>query len=197
VSFLESVRAGGRTVVAISLRGRGGSDAPLEGWTPEHHWQDIEAVLGLEDIESAHLVGHSVGGAYALGYALNMPKRVASLTIGDHPPLVPPFDEDWEREVSEPGRYDVHPELAARIRRESRFANYTPSLDRLTVPLLVVHGSREGALLQSDDLELFARAPHCTMTSTDAGHDVFDSVDTARAWSVFVANLEASDETPT
>jgi pimeloyl-ACP methyl ester carboxylesterase len=44
---------------------------------------DLERLLGHLDIQQAHVVGHSYGGAVALHHAVLYPERVVSLTLAD------------------------------------------------------------------------------------------------------------------
>ncbi|MFC6733442.1 alpha/beta fold hydrolase [Haladaptatus sp. DYSN1] len=65
-------------VVAYDLRGFGDSKLPPE---PYAHYRDLGQLLDALDIESAHLVGASMGGATALDFALEHPTRVEILTL--------------------------------------------------------------------------------------------------------------------
>lgn len=51
-------------VVAYDLRGYGRSDTPT---APFYHYRDLASLLESFDIESAHLVGASAGGAVVRG----------------------------------------------------------------------------------------------------------------------------------
>ena len=70
--------SGDLRVVRFDKRGFGRSPAPTE---PFEHAQDLLAVLDALDLESAHLVGNSMGGAAALDVAVRAPERVSSLTL--------------------------------------------------------------------------------------------------------------------
>jgi pimeloyl-ACP methyl ester carboxylesterase len=65
-------------VVRYDLRGYGQSP-PVDGEFSHH--RDAMAVLDHLDIESAHLVGCSMGGEAALDLALAAPERARSLTV--------------------------------------------------------------------------------------------------------------------
>lgn len=45
--------------------------------------KDLEGVMNELDIEKAHLVAQSMGGVSALGFAVNNPERVSSITFAD------------------------------------------------------------------------------------------------------------------
>ena len=80
--FNQEALAGGRATYALDLPGHGGSTKDLGGGHV-HVGALAAAVLDFMDtkaIASAHLVGHSLGGAIALDLALNHADRVASVT---------------------------------------------------------------------------------------------------------------------
>lgn len=85
-------------VIRYDLRGYGGSTPPSE---PYDWVSDLEQVLDRCGLESAHLVGSSVGGATALALALASPDRVRSLVlmapgISGYPwPEEPQLAERW------------------------------------------------------------------------------------------------------
>jgi pimeloyl-ACP methyl ester carboxylesterase len=70
-------------VLLMDLRGHGRSDMPPSGYTTADMAEDLHALLGYLDIEKAHLVGHSYGGAVVLHYTIRYPERVLSLTLAD------------------------------------------------------------------------------------------------------------------
>jgi pimeloyl-ACP methyl ester carboxylesterase len=75
-------------VIAIDARGHGGSDKPREPacYGIEHRVADVLAVLDATHVDSAHVVGYSMGGWTALGLASLAAPRLRSLVIGGaHP----------------------------------------------------------------------------------------------------------------
>jgi pyruvate dehydrogenase E2 component (dihydrolipoamide acetyltransferase) len=80
--FNQEALAAGRATYALDLPGHGGSTKDL-GAGPAHVGALADAVLDFMDaqgVATAHLVGHSLGGAIALDLALNHGDRVASVT---------------------------------------------------------------------------------------------------------------------
>jgi non-heme chloroperoxidase len=65
--FIQLPRQGYRCI-GIDLRGFGKSDSPWEGYTYNRMADDIRAVIDELKLESAVLVGFSVGGAIAVRY---------------------------------------------------------------------------------------------------------------------------------
>lgn len=80
-------------LIGVDLRGRGDSDKPESGYGLETHASDVIRVLDHLDLDSAVLVGHSMGGFVGLQSALTYPDRVRALVL---------LDGGWPRqEVSE------------------------------------------------------------------------------------------------
>jgi len=69
------------TVITVDNRGVGGSDAGGRALTIERMAADALAVLDAEGVSSAHVVGHSMGGAISLALAVQAPSRVRSLSL--------------------------------------------------------------------------------------------------------------------
>jgi pimeloyl-ACP methyl ester carboxylesterase len=69
--------AGGRRVVAVDQRGFGRSSAVPSTFGFDGLVDDLATVLGVLDLRDAIVVGHSMGGAVALGLAVDRPDLVA------------------------------------------------------------------------------------------------------------------------
>jgi len=67
--------------ISLDNRGVGRSSAPEGSYTTEQMAGDALAVLDAAEIERAHIVGISLGGAIAQQVALKAPERVRSLTL--------------------------------------------------------------------------------------------------------------------
>lgn len=80
----ERLAAGGRYVIRYDLRDTGQS-VTYEPGAPEYTARDlVDDIVGILDaleVERAHLVGQSMGGALAQVVALDHPERVISLTL--------------------------------------------------------------------------------------------------------------------
>jgi pimeloyl-ACP methyl ester carboxylesterase len=70
-------------VFAPDLPGFGGSAAPPQDWGIAHYVQFLGRLLDVLELERASLVGISLGGAIALGFALRSPERVVRLVLVD------------------------------------------------------------------------------------------------------------------
>ncbi|QYJ05285.1 alpha/beta hydrolase [Nocardioides panacisoli] len=74
---------------------------PVRPMTLSDHAHDLMGLLDRLDVESAHLVGHSLGALIALTAAADRPDRVASLSLLEPPaPFSHPAAADWLADVA-------------------------------------------------------------------------------------------------
>ncbi|MFE6834528.1 alpha/beta fold hydrolase [Streptomyces sp. NPDC057705] len=74
-------------VIAVDLRGMGGSAKPDSGYDKKTMAADVRALLGHLGLERAHVAGHDIGAMVAYAFAANHPEatgRVALLDVS-HP----------------------------------------------------------------------------------------------------------------
>lgn len=81
--------------ISIDNRGAGLSDKPLGTYDLFTMAGDVVAVLDAEGVESAHVVGYSLGGVLAQILAVRHPERVRSLVLASTACRV----KDWRREL--------------------------------------------------------------------------------------------------
>ncbi len=79
--FNHELLAAKRTVIALDLPGHGESTKDVGTGTIDELSQTVRGFMRAMEITSAHLVGHSLGGAVALATALTAPQMVNSLTL--------------------------------------------------------------------------------------------------------------------
>lgn len=170
---------GDRTVIAISIRGRGESSAPDTGWTVAAQASDITAVVDAEKLARYHLVGHSMGVGYALHHALAHPAAIASFTAADYRPGVVLVSEEWvqmiERKPPIPKQFDSR--IARRMLNEQQ-GEYAPSLASVRIPVLAIL-STESSEREVEDL--WKRAPNARVLWIAHGHDTFSNAVARRA----------------
>jgi len=68
-------------VITHDQRGIGQSDLTRSGFTVDRMAADVIGLMDALEIERAHIVGHSTGGAMAQILAIEHPKRVASIVL--------------------------------------------------------------------------------------------------------------------
>jgi pyruvate dehydrogenase E2 component (dihydrolipoamide acetyltransferase) len=73
--------AASRTVYALDLPGHGGSSKDAGPGDRDMLADTVLGFLDAQEIERAHLVGHSLGGLVAVSVALRAPDRVTSLAL--------------------------------------------------------------------------------------------------------------------
>jgi pimeloyl-ACP methyl ester carboxylesterase len=69
--------------VAVDLRGRGGSGKPDQGYSLLDHIGDLHRLLDALAVDSAVLMGHSLGAFIAEAFAARFPDRVERLVLFD------------------------------------------------------------------------------------------------------------------
>ncbi len=75
-------------VIRYDKRGHGRSEVPTGPYTIRDHSNDLMALVENLDLESAILVGISVGGMIAMDFALQHPGRVLALALADTGPVI-------------------------------------------------------------------------------------------------------------
>ena len=115
--------------VALDNRGVGRSDKPEGAYSLEQMADDAIAVLDDARVESAHIVGLSMGGAISQIIALKYPQRVRSLTLIATACRNQPWREEllasWSTTVAEKGVSHFTKDAARWLigpRRYGRFA---------------------------------------------------------------------------
>jgi pimeloyl-ACP methyl ester carboxylesterase len=86
------IAALGRRVLAISMRGRGGSDRDPDPahYQPLFYARDVVAVMDQARIPHAVFVGTSMGGIISMLIAQGAPQRVAAAVLNDVGPVLDP-----------------------------------------------------------------------------------------------------------
>jgi pyruvate dehydrogenase E2 component (dihydrolipoamide acetyltransferase) len=80
-AFNQGAVAEDRPTYALDLPGHGGSTKEVGGGTLDELTRVFLDYLDTIGVGTAHLVGHSMGGAIAVSVALQAPERVAALTL--------------------------------------------------------------------------------------------------------------------
>jgi 3-oxoadipate enol-lactonase len=73
--------AGDYRAIALDLRGHGNSSKPDIPYSIEQFGRDLYCLLVKLNIEKAHFIGFSMGGAVAQEFVINYPEMVSSLVL--------------------------------------------------------------------------------------------------------------------
>jgi pimeloyl-ACP methyl ester carboxylesterase len=142
-----------RRVIAVDVRGRGGSDAPPVGYTVDLLADDLGAAIDAAGIERFHLMTFSRGTPTALTIAFRDPTRVASIAIGDYRAVEIQLNTAFvDHQWSSTWRGRPMPQLIPRhaleeIARDSRPRQLRDELGALGLPVLVARGDQPGCLV--------------------------------------------------
>lgn len=71
---------------ALSQRGHGNSERPAQGYRPRDFAGDVLRLMDTLGLPRAVIVGHSMGGANALRFAIDHPQRVLGLVLAGSAP---------------------------------------------------------------------------------------------------------------
>ena len=163
-----------RRCLSLSLRGRGKSDTPVSGYSLDDHVSDIEAVIQKTQLNHFGIFAFSMGVPYAIEYAAKHRESIAGLIIGDFPALLRRIPETWISNVIQRFGKDRE-QFAVAIQRESKAIELWDRLDTFNFPLLVLHGCKEGSLLNEEHIKLYKKHARNiqVIAFEDSGHQIW------------------------
>jgi pimeloyl-ACP methyl ester carboxylesterase len=188
---VDALVGAGRRVIALDARGHGASGKPHDpaAYRDPAMVRDVESVLEQLAVESADVVGYSMGAMMAARLAATRPARVRSVILagvggdatpprsgGPDSPLAAALEAEDSRSVKHPmakgfrifaARTGADRHALAAIERAS--ANRSPlRLDAITVPALVLAGS--GDTLIQPPQQLAASLPNARLELVPGDH---------------------------
>jgi 3-oxoadipate enol-lactonase len=118
-------------IISFDNRGAGRSDKPTVPFTLEQMAEDAIAVLDAAGIETAHVVGASMGGVISQIVAVKHPHRVRSLTLvctacRNHP-WRQELLQSWAKTAEEKGMIEVGKEAAQWVMSPRSFRRLVPA----------------------------------------------------------------------
>ena len=172
-----------RRSIAITLRGRGKSDAPLTGYTLEEHISDIEVVTNHLNLKEFILIGYSRGVSYALGYAIAHSQLIKGIILGDYPAIhteLPPAWVDYFSSLppwrGKPLSERMKPHALTGLQKDSKQIMFWDKLSLIECPVLIIRGGKKGSALSEEAaqqyLENFANATEVVFEESD--HNIFE-----------------------
>jgi pimeloyl-ACP methyl ester carboxylesterase len=171
-----------RRCIAITLRGRGKSDAPETGYTIEDHISDIESVVNFLELEKCIMLGFSRGVSYSLGFTLRNLHKVEGLILGDYGAYQSYLPPEWVDVFSSQPPWRGKP-LSERMKlhaliglqRESKLVEFWDELHNIENPVLVIRGAQNGLLSESDSKRYLELLPNSeVVTFQESGHNIFE-----------------------
>ena len=166
-------------VVAFDPRGAGESDKPDVPYTIDGMAADALALLDALDIESAIVVGCSMGGRTALNMALNHAHRVERLVLAATSARLQEnrvFSGRWLMmdvlpRVPKPKSVDPQPRYAWKRQRQAmNGVDCVGRLGEIQVPTLVIHGTGDHLVPFDCGEELARLIPGARLVALPDGH---------------------------
>jgi pimeloyl-ACP methyl ester carboxylesterase len=146
-----------RRCIALSLRGRGQSDAPTAGYSLRDQMTDIEAVVEQSGLDVFCLAAYSLGVPCAISYAVCHPEHLSGFIVGDFPACYPALSPDWEKRVASAFSRSVKPHVIHALQQESSEELLWDELDGIECSVLILRGGQPDSLLTAEDGEEYRR----------------------------------------
>jgi pimeloyl-ACP methyl ester carboxylesterase len=120
-----------RRCIAVTLRGRGQSDAPETGYSFGDHVSDIDAIISQLGLSRFCLMAHSMGVPFAIACASHHPRSLAGLIIADYPASYPALEPEWVEQTLSVVPPRARPHVIRGLQRESAEVLLWDSLNRM------------------------------------------------------------------
>ncbi|WP_017380944.1 alpha/beta fold hydrolase [Paenisporosarcina sp. TG-14] len=181
--YLPLLKTLPRRCIALTLRGRGNSDAPQKGYTLEDHISDIEVVIKHLGLNQFILMGFSRGVTYSIGYALNNSDSIKGLILGDYPAYHSQLPSEWVEFFSSlpPWRGKslserMKPHVLNELQTDSKQVLFWDKLSSIQCPVLVIRGGKQGAALSIDDGKKYLeKIPNVNLVVfEESDHNIFE-----------------------
>ena len=144
-----------RRCIAVTLRGRGQSDAPETGYSFEDHVSDIEAIISQLGLNRFCLMAYSMGVPFAIAYASHHSQSLAGLVIADYPASYPALGREWVEQTLSVVPPRARPHVIRALQRESAEVLLWDSLNRIECPVLILRGGRSDSLLTAEQAKMY------------------------------------------
>jgi len=141
-----------RRTIIISIRGRGKSDSPSEGWNLDAQASDVAAVVRYFDYADVFLFGHSVGGPIAARSIPLLSARTLAIMIGDYAPVYPPFEENWRKKITEIDGRQISDKALVGLTKNPERTLVTQYLESLGSSVFFLKSELDDSLLQPGHL---------------------------------------------
>jgi pimeloyl-ACP methyl ester carboxylesterase len=178
--YSEVLPVFGRRTVVVEVRGHGRSNAPADGYDLATLSADVGAVVDDVTDGPVHLVTFSRGTSYAVAWALDNPKRVRSVAIGDYIPEERVLPENVALQLLDgrwrgsPVRERLDHDAALATFRAARARTFWQPLARQRPPLLVARSTNSPLIGDADWARYRLLFPTARLVDFhDSPHDIF------------------------
>lgn len=174
IELLEEFKM--RRCISLSLRGRGKSDKPENGYSLNDHVKDIQSVILKSNIPKHCILAYSMGVPYAIKYAAGNP-NIKGIILCDYPAKYPSIPVSWSEGLIK--RYAADKDMARAIRgiqRESGKIDLYNELTSIKIPVLILKGGTEAAMLNQGEAEKYnSRMENVKIIEfAQSGHDLWE-----------------------
>jgi pimeloyl-ACP methyl ester carboxylesterase len=141
---------------ALSLRGRGESDAPEAGYSLEDHIDDMEAFAAATDLKRFSIVTVSAGASYAIAFAAKYCDRLDQLIFTDYPPISKSYPVEMIQGVlSSVKNVPIKEKFLRGLQRDSRAIDLAKHLEQIKCPVTILKGALEGSYLTEEHAKTY------------------------------------------
>lgn len=168
----------GFNVASMSFRGRGQSTTPEQGYSIDHHSDDVGLFLRNVVGSRVTLIGNSIGAVYGVNYLVREgATKVDALVIVDHPLALRKLKKGWTEEFAElninsnPVLKNIRIMTLKAIERESKSVDLYFQLEKLKVSILILMAPIGKGLLSNHDLNMYWKKKGIKIVEIpDSGH---------------------------
>ena len=173
--IVEALVSAGCRVIALDNRGAGRSDKPDAPYTIEMMADDAAALLDQLALGTVAVMGVSMGGRIALGLVLRRPDLVGALVLVSTSARVEHSRRfgvlDAVSRLPFPKGPHPQPRYAFERQRDAaRAFDATPRLGEISVPTLIVSGTKDRIVPHELTRELQAGIAGSTLATYEGGH---------------------------
>lgn len=138
----------------VSLRGRGQSDAPTQGYSLNDHASDVVAVIDHFKLQNCFIFGYSLGSTVGVRAASQKSEVVKGLIMGDYPPHFPPHSAAWAESVLANPENSMSKIAIDALVAEAKHEQAAGDFQKINCPCLFIKGGKKGSLFPREQLPI-------------------------------------------
>jgi pimeloyl-ACP methyl ester carboxylesterase len=165
-----------RRCISMSLRGRGKSDVPKNGYSLIDHASDIKEVIKECKLQKYIVMAYSMGVPYTLEFASQNTNSIKGLILLDYPSYLPKMSQEWKNNIVD--RFGPSIEtFAEAIHNESVHMELSDRLEKINCPTLVIRGMKDGGRIKEKDVKIYEEFVDDKLTLIEfkeSGHELWE-----------------------